>query len=267
MMISAVKQSTRIVMELLPENLQTLQGKVAIITGASRGIGRAIARELAKFGASVVVNYASSSQAADELVSEITQAGGSAIALAADVSKEEQVDALINAAIEKFNRVDILVNNAGITRDTLLLRMKPEDWQAVIDLNLTGVFLCTRAASKIMLKQRSGRIINITSVAGLMGNPGQANYSAAKAGVIGFTKTVAKELASRGITVNAVAPGFIATDMTSNLDAEGILKYIPLGRYGQPEDIAGMVRFLAADPAAGYITGQVFNVDGGMVMA
>ncbi|PMB52964.1 beta-ketoacyl-ACP reductase [Fischerella thermalis CCMEE 5201] len=254
-------------MELLPENLQTLQGKVAIITGASRGIGRAIARELAKFGASVVVNYASSSQAADELVSEITQAGGSAIALAADVSKEEQVDALINAAIEKFNRVDILVNNAGITRDTLLLRMKPEDWQAVIDLNLTGVFLCTRAASKIMLKQRSGRIINITSVAGLMGNPGQANYSAAKAGVIGFTKTVAKELASRGITVNAVAPGFIATDMTSNLDAEGILKYIPLGRYGQPEDIAGMVRFLAADPAAGYITGQVFNVDGGMVMA
>ncbi|WP_315792118.1 3-oxoacyl-[acyl-carrier-protein] reductase [Fischerella sp. JS2] len=254
-------------MELLPENLQTLQGKVAIVTGASRGIGRAIARELAKFGASVVVNYASSSQAADELVSEITQAGGSAIALAADVSKEEQVDALINAAIEKFNRIDILVNNAGITRDTLLLRMKPEDWQAVIDLNLTGVFLCTRAVSKIMLKQRSGRIINITSVAGLMGNPGQANYSAAKAGVIGFTKTVAKELASRGITVNAVAPGFIATDMTSNLDAEGILKYIPLGRYGQPEDIAGMVRFLAADPAAGYITGQVFNVDGGMVMA
>jgi 3-oxoacyl-[acyl-carrier protein] reductase len=254
-------------MELLPENLQTLQGKVAIITGASRGIGRAIAQELAKFGASVVVNYASSSQAADELVSEITQAGGSAIALAADVSKEEQVDALINAAIEKFNRIDILVNNAGITRDTLLLRMKPEDWQAVIDLNLTGVFLCTRAASKIMLKQRSGRIINITSVAGLMGNPGQANYSAAKAGVIGFTKTVAKELASRGITVNAVAPGFIATDMTNNLDAEGILKYIPLGRYGQPEDIAGMVRFLAADPAAGYITGQVFNVDGGMVMA
>jgi 3-oxoacyl-[acyl-carrier protein] reductase len=267
MMISAVKQSTRVVMELLPENLQTLQGKVAIVTGASRGIGRAIARELAKFGSSVVVNYASSSQAADELVSEITQAGGSAIALAADVSKEEQVDALINAAIEKFNRLDILVNNAGITRDTLLLRMKPEDWQAVIDINLTGVFLCTRAASKIMLKQRSGRIINITSVAGLMGNPGQANYSAAKAGVIGFTKTVAKELASRGITVNAVAPGFIATDMTSNLDAEGILKYIPLGRYGQPEDIAGMVRFLAADPAAGYITGQVFNVDGGMVMA
>jgi 3-oxoacyl-[acyl-carrier protein] reductase len=169
--------------------------------------------------------------------------------------------------MEKLNRVDILVNNAGITRDTLLLRMKPEDWQAVIDLNLTGVFLCTRAVSKIMLKQRSGRIINITSVAGQMGNPGQANYSAAKAGVIGFTKTIAKEFASRGITVNAVAPGFIATDMTSNIKAEEIIKYIPLGRYGQPEEVAGMVRFLAADSAAAYITGQVFNVDGGMVMA
>jgi 3-oxoacyl-[acyl-carrier protein] reductase len=267
MMISAVKQSRGVVMELLPENLQTLRGQVAIVTGASRGIGRAIARELAKVGASVVVNYASSSQAAEEVVSEITQAGGSAIVLSADVSKAEQVDALVSAVTEKFHRIDILVNNAGITRDTLLLRMKPEDWQAVIDLNLTGVFLCTRAVSKIMLKQRSGRIVNITSVAGQMGNPGQANYSAAKAGVIGFTKTVAKEFASRSITVNAVAPGFIATDMTSNINAEEILKYIPLGRYGQPEEVAGMVRFLAADPAAAYITGQVFNVDGGMVMA
>jgi 3-oxoacyl-[acyl-carrier protein] reductase len=254
-------------MGILPENLQTLKGKVAIVTGASRGIGRAIAQELANYGANVVVNYASSSQAAEELVSQITQAGGSAIALQADVSKADQVDALVNGVMEKLNRVDILVNNAGITRDTLLLRMKPEDWQAVIDLNLTGVFLCTRAVSKIMLKQRSGRIINISSVAGQMGNPGQANYSAAKAGVIGFTKTVAKELASRSVTVNAVAPGFIATDMTSNLNAEDILKYIPLARYGQPEEVAGMVRFLAADPAAAYITGQVFNVDGGMVMA
>lgn len=254
-------------MELLPENLQTLRGQVAIITGASRGIGRAIAQELAKLGANVVVNYASSNTAAQEVVDTITKAGGSAIALQADVSKTDQVDALVNTAMEKFKRVDILVNNAGITRDTLLLRMKPEDWQAVIDLNLTGVFLCTRAVSKIMLKQRSGRIINITSVAGQMGNPGQANYSAAKAGVIGFTKTIAKELASRGITVNAVAPGFIATDMTNNLNAEDILKYIPLARYGQPEEVAGMVRFLAADPAAAYITGQVFNVDGGMVMA
>ncbi|MCC5636455.1 3-oxoacyl-[acyl-carrier-protein] reductase [Nostoc sp. CHAB 5844] len=254
-------------MEVLPENLQSLQGKVAIVTGGSRGIGRAIALELAKYGASVVVNYASSSTAADNVVTEIRSVGGEAIALQADVSQADQVDALINATTEKFGRVDILVNNAGITRDTLLLRMKPEEWQAVIDLNLTGVFLCTRAVSKIMLKQRSGRIINIASVAGQMGNPGQANYSAAKAGVIGFTKTVAKELSTRGVTVNAVAPGFITTDMTSNLsNTEEILKYIPLGRYGQPEEVAGMVRFLAADPAATYITGQVFNVDGGMVM-
>jgi 3-oxoacyl-[acyl-carrier protein] reductase len=254
-------------MEMLPESLQTLQGQVAIVTGASRGIGRAIALELAKQGAKVVVNYASSSGAADNVVAEISAAGGEAIALQADVSKVEQVDTLVSAVIEKFKGIDILVNNAGITRDTLLLRMKPEDWQAVIDLNLTGVFLCTRAVSKILLKQRSGRIINIASVAGQMGNPGQANYSAAKAGVIGFTKTVAKELASRGITVNAVAPGFIATDMTSNLsNTEEILKYIPLGRYGQAEEVAGLVRFLAADPAAAYITGQVFNVDGGMVM-
>jgi 3-oxoacyl-[acyl-carrier protein] reductase len=245
-----------------------LKDKVAIVTGASRGIGRAIAIELATQGAIAVVNYASSSAAAEAVVAEITAAGGEAIALQADVSKIEQVEALINAVMEKFKRVDILVNNAGITRDALLLRLKPEDWQAVIDLNLTGVFLCTRAVSKIMLKQRSGRIINITSVAGQMGNPGQANYSAAKAGVIGFTKSVAKEFASRSITVNAVAPGFIATDMTSDLNnPEDILKFIPLGRFGQPEEIAGMVRFLAADPAAAYITGQVFNVDGGMVMA
>lgn len=254
-------------MEASQTSQERLQERVAIITGASRGIGRAIARELAAQGANVVVNYASSSDAAQQVVAEITDAGGSAIALQADVSKLEQVDALLNNTLEKFGRVDVLVNNAGITRDTLLLRMKPEDWQAVIDLNLTGVFLCTRAVSKIMLKQRSGRIINIASVAGQMGNPGQANYSAAKAGVIGFTKTVAKELASRGITVNAVAPGFIATDMTSDLKSDEIIKYIPLGRYGQPEDVAGMVRFLAADSAAAYITGQVFNVDGGMVMA
>lgn len=252
-------------MEREPE---TLQGKVAIITGASRGIGRATALALAAQGAKVVVNYASSSTAADQVVADITEAGGTAIALQADVSKVEQVDALFNKVMETWGRVDVLVNNAGITRDTLLLRMKPEDWQAVIDLNLTGVFLCTRAASKIMLKQKSGRIINITSVAGQMGNPGQANYSAAKAGVIGFTKTVAKELASRGVTVNAVAPGFIATDMTKELkNTEDILKFIPLGRYGEAEEVAGMIRFLAADPAAAYITGQVFNVDGGMVMA
>ncbi len=254
-------------MEALQTSQERLRDRVAIITGASRGIGRATALALAAEGAKVVVNYASSSAAAEEVVAAITDAGGSAIALQADVSKLEQVDALVNNSLEKFGRVDVLVNNAGITRDTLLLRMKPEDWQAVIDLNLTGVFLCTRAVSKLMLKQRSGRIINIASVAGQMGNPGQANYSAAKAGVIGFTKTVAKELASRGITVNAVAPGFIVTDMTSDLKSEEILKYIPLGRYGEPQEVAGMVRFLAADPASAYITGQVFNVDGGMVMA
>jgi 3-oxoacyl-[acyl-carrier protein] reductase len=244
-----------------------LDGQVAIVTGASRGIGKAIARQLSEQGAKVAVNYASSSGAADGVVAEIVSQGGEAVAIGADVSQADGVDQLVAQVMEKWGRVDVLVNNAGITRDTLLLRMKPEDWQAVIDLNLTGVFLCTRAVSKIMLKQKSGRIINITSVAGQMGNPGQANYSAAKAGVIGFTKTVAKELSTRGITVNAVAPGFIATEMTKDLKAAGILQFIPLGRYGEPEEIAGMVRFLAADPAAAYITGQTFNVDGGMVMA
>jgi 3-oxoacyl-[acyl-carrier protein] reductase len=244
-----------------------LTDKVAIVTGASRGIGKATALALAAEGAKVAINYASSSGAAEDTVKEIIAAGGEAIAIRGDVSQAEEVESLFQETLAKFDRLDILVNNAGITRDTLLLRMKNEDWQAVIDLNLTGVFLCTRAASKIMLKQKSGRIINITSVAGQMGNAGQANYSAAKAGVIGFTKTVAKELASRGITVNAVAPGFIETDMTSGLKADPILQAIPLGRYGKPEEVAGTIRFLVADAAAAYITGQVFNVDGGMVMA
>ncbi|MCT7982457.1 3-oxoacyl-[acyl-carrier-protein] reductase [Laspinema sp. A4] len=255
-------------MEALPEQVQRLRDRVAVVTGASRGIGRAIAVALAAEGAKIAVNYASNSTAADQLVAEITAAGGEATAIPADISNVDSVDTLIKTVSDQWGRIDILVNNAGITRDTLLLRMKPEDWQAVIDTNLTGVFLCTRAVSKLMLKQKSGRIINIASVAGQMGNPGQANYSAAKAGVIGFTKTVAKELASRGITVNAVAPGFIATDMTKDLKGgEEILKFIPLGRYGEPEEVAGLVRFLAADPAAAYITGQTINVDGGMVMA
>lgn len=247
--------------------MNSLQDKVAIVTGASRGIGRATALALAGEGAKVAINYANSSGAADAVVSEITGQGGEALALQANVAEADQVDTLFKAVLDQWGRADVLVNNAGITRDTLLLRMKPEDWQAVINLNLTGVYLCTRAVSKVMLKQRSGRIINIASVAGQMGNPGQANYSAAKAGVIGFTKTVAKEMASRGVTVNAVAPGFIATDMTEGLGSEEIIKFIPLGRYGQPEEVAGMIRFLAADPASAYITGQVFNVDGGMVMA
>ena len=244
-----------------------LQDKVALVTGASRGIGRAIALALAGEGAKVAVNYASSPAAAEEVAAAIRAAGGEAEIFQADVAQEEQVDGLFKAVTERFGRIDVLVNNAGITRDTLLLRMKTDDWNAVINLNLTGVFLCSRAAAKIMLKQKSGRIINIASVVGEMGNLGQANYSAAKAGVIGLTKTTAKELASRGITVNAVAPGFIATDMTHDLDAEALLKFIPLARYGQPEEVAGMVRFLAADPAAAYVTGQVINVDGGMVMA
>jgi 3-oxoacyl-[acyl-carrier protein] reductase len=245
-----------------------LDGQVAIVTGASRGIGRAVAIALASEGAKVVVNYASSSQAADAVVAEIEGMGSEAIAVQADVGQADQVDGLFNAVMERWGRIDVLVNNAGIARDTLLIRMKLEDWQAVVDLNLTGVFLCTKAASKVMLKQRSGRIINVTSVVGEMGNAGQGNYSASKAGVIGFTKSIAKEVASRGITVNAVAPGFITTDMTADLKVgEEILKMIPLGRYGQPEEVAGLIRFLAADAAAAYITGQVMNVDGGMVMA
>jgi 3-oxoacyl-[acyl-carrier protein] reductase len=254
-------------MDALPENLQHLNEKVAIVTGGSRGIGRATALALASEGAKVVVNYASSSAAAEEVVAEIQAMGSEAIAVKADVSQEDEANALIKAATDTWGRVDVLVNNAGITRDTLLMRMKPADWQAVINLNLTGVFLCTRAVTKLMLKQKSGRIINIASVAGQMGNPGQANYSAAKAGVIGFSKTVAKELASRGITVNAVAPGFIATDMTHDIKADEILKFIPLGRFGDATEVAGLIRFLAADPAAAYITGQTLNVDGGMVMA
>lgn len=246
---------------------RTLDGQTALVTGASRGIGRAVALALAECGAEVVVNYASSPGAADAVVKDIESKGGTAYALQADVGDEAAVDALIKTVLERSGRIDVLVNNAGITRDGLLMRMKAADWNAVINLNLTGVFLCTRAVARPMLKQKSGRIINITSVVGLMGNAGQANYAAAKAGVVGLTRSAAKEMASRGITVNAVAPGFIATDMTKDLDAEAILKDIPLGSFGTQEQVAGAVRFLAADPAAAYITGQVLQVDGGMVMA
>jgi 3-oxoacyl-[acyl-carrier protein] reductase len=251
--------------ELLP--LPSLQDRVAVVTGASRGIGRAIALHLGAIGAKVAINYARSAAEAESLVEEIAALGGEGIPVAADVSCPEAVEGLFAQVMERWGRVDVLVNNAGMARDTLLLRMKPEDWQAVLDLNLTGVFLCLKAAAKIMVKQRQGRIINITSVVGLVGNAGQANYSAAKAGVVGLTKTAARELASRNITVNAVAPGFITTQMTEKLDPSPILAQIPLGRLGSPAEVAGLVRFLAADPAAAYITGQVFAIDGGMVMS
>ena len=219
----------------------SLAGQTALVTGGGRGIGRAIALALGEAGAEVVVNYSSSAAAADEVVAAITTAGGKAYALQANVSVETEVDGLIKTVLERSGRLDVLVNNAGITRDGLLMRMKTDDWQSVIDLNLSGVFLCTRAVARPMLKQKSGRIINITSVVGLMGNAGQANYAAAKAGVIGLTRSTAKELASRGITVNAVAPGFIATDMTKDLDADAILKDIPLGQFGTQEQVAGAV--------------------------
>jgi 3-oxoacyl-[acyl-carrier protein] reductase len=244
-----------------------LTGQTALVTGGGRGIGRAIALALAESGMEVVVNYSSSAAAAEEVVELITASGGKAYALKANVAMEEDVDGLIKTVLERSGRLDVLVNNAGITRDGLLMRMKTSEWQAVIDLNLTGVFLCSRAVARPMLKQKSGRIINITSVVGLMGNAGQANYAAAKAGVVGLTRSTAKELASRGITVNAVAPGFIATDMTKDLDADAILRDIPLGTFGTQEQVAGAVRFLATDPASAYITGQVLQVDGGMVMA
>ncbi|KAB8144540.1 3-oxoacyl-[acyl-carrier-protein] reductase [Chloroflexia bacterium SDU3-3] len=246
----------------------SLQNKVAIVTGGSRGIGRAIALALAGAGATVVVNYKSNADAAQEVVDAIAAASGTALAVQADVSTAEGVDALFKATLEQFGRLDILVNNAGITRDTLLLRMKEDDFDAVIDTNLRGVFLCTKAALRPMTKAKGGRIINITSVVGLMGNAGQANYAAAKAGLIGFTKSVAREMASRAITVNAVAPGYIATELTGVLSDQvkaEIMAGIPLARLGQPEDVAALVCFLASD-AASYITGQTLAVDGGMVM-
>jgi 3-oxoacyl-[acyl-carrier protein] reductase len=246
----------------------SLKDKVALVTGASRGIGRAIATTLAASGATVVVNYKGNQAAAEEVVRQIEANEGQALAIQADIGQAEEVERLFKAVVERFGKIDILVNNAGITRDTLLLRMKEEDFDAVLDTNLRGVYLCTKAALRPMTKARGGRIINITSVVGIMGNAGQANYAAAKAGIIGFTKSVAREMASRGITVNAVAPGYIETELTGVLNdqiRQAIIENVPLGRMGTPQDVANVVCFLASDAAA-YITGQTLTVDGGMVM-
>ena len=245
-----------------------LSGQVALVTGASRGIGREIALELARAGADVAVNYAGNEQAAEEVVREIQALGRRAMKVRADVGVAAEADRLVNEVLEAYGRLDILVNNAGITRDNLLIRMKEEDFDAVIQTNLKGVFNCLKAAARPMMKQRYGRIINISSVVGSIGNVGQTNYASAKAGVIGLTKASARELASRGITVNAVAPGFITTDMTDRLSQEtkeSLLGQIPLARFGEPADVAKAVRFLASTDAA-YITGQTLHVDGGMYM-
>jgi len=243
-----------------------LSGKVALVTGASRGIGKAIAISLGRQGAEVIVNYSASEASAEEVAKSITDKGGISYKLKFDVSDEESVNTGINQIIKDSGKIDILINNAGITRDGLLMRMKLSQWDEVLDTNLKGVFLCTKNVSKFMMKQRSGKIINITSIVGLTGNPGQANYAASKAGVIGFTKTCAKEFASRGIKVNAVAPGFIETEMTENLKTDDILKMIPLGKLGSSDQIASLVNFLVSSDASEYITGQTISIDGGMNM-
>jgi 3-oxoacyl-[acyl-carrier protein] reductase len=245
-----------------------LSNKVAIVTGASRGIGRAAALALSRSGARLVVNYRGQAESAAEVVTTIEANGGTALAVQADVAQGADVERLVKTTLDTYGRLDIVVNNAGITRDNLLLRMKDDEWDAVMSTNLRGAYLLTKAALRPMMKARGGRIINITSVVGLTGNAGQANYAAAKAGLIGFTKSVAREMASRGITANAIAPGYIETDITSVLSDEiksSVLNTIPLGRLGQPDDVASIVVFLASDAAA-YLTGQTLAVDGGMTM-
>lgn len=246
-----------------------LKGKVALVTGASRGIGKSVALALAKEGAMVAVNYYKDEKGAETVAREIIKKGGQALVVQGNVSIKEEAKKLIDATVEHWGRIDILVNNAGITKDGLLLKMKEEDFDSVLATNLKGTFHCLQEASKVMLKQRAGKIINISSVVGVIGNMGQTNYAAAKAGVIGLTKSAAKELAIRGITVNAIAPGFIETDMTETLSdkiKDQLLSNIPLRRLGKPEEVANLVCFLASQ-RADYITGQVLHVDGGLVMA
>lgn len=243
-----------------------LKGKTAVVTGAGRGIGKAIASRLLEMGANLVLN--GTSEAVEKTAEEFKARGGNVVAVRGDIKNPQDVELMINTAKETFGTLDILVNNAGITKDTLMIKMSEKDWDDVLDTNLKGAFLCTKAAARIMMKQRSGKIINITSVVGVMGNPGQANYCSSKAGMIGLTKSTAKELAARGITCNAVAPGAIATQMTEILPEkvkESYLGNIPLGRFGTPEDVANVVGFLASEDA-NYITGQVIHIDGGLVM-
>lgn len=245
-----------------------LKEKSALVTGSSRGIGRAIALELAKQGANVAVNYAGNEEKARETVEDIEKFGVKAIKIQADVASEADVKAMVKEVVAEFGSLDILVNNAGANKDNLIMRMKEEDFDHVINTNLKGTFLCTKAAARYMMKQRAGKIVNVSSIVGVSGNPGQANYVAAKSGVIGLTKTTAKEFATRNIHVNAVAPGFIATDMTDALTEEqqqGMLALIPLEKFGEPEDVAKTVRFLASSDAD-YITGQTIHIDGGMIM-